>query len=102
MANEKHIEILRQGVEVWNKWREDNPEVRPDLIGATFLRVNLEGANLSGANLANARVSSTSFSNVQLNKATELDTVKHYGPSTVGTDTLHLCQGKLPEEFLKG
>ena len=31
MANPEHLKILKQGVEVWNKWREDNPDVYPDL-----------------------------------------------------------------------
>jgi len=29
MANEEHLEILDQGVEVWNKWRKENPDVKP-------------------------------------------------------------------------
>ena len=29
MANPEHLEILKQGVEQWNKWREEHPEVRP-------------------------------------------------------------------------
>jgi hypothetical protein len=39
MANEEHVALLKQGVEVWNKWRKENPVVRPDLNGA-----NLRGA----------------------------------------------------------
>lgn len=31
MANPEHVEILKQGVDVWNRWREENPEVVPDL-----------------------------------------------------------------------
>lgn len=31
MANQEQLEILKQGVEVWNRWREENPEVRPEL-----------------------------------------------------------------------
>lgn len=49
MANEEHLKILRQGVEVWNKWREENPEIKPDLAEA-----NLDGVNLCGVNLRNA------------------------------------------------
>jgi len=39
----KHIEILKDGIETWNKWRQENPTVTPDLRGA-----NLWGANLWG------------------------------------------------------
>ncbi|BCS89987.1 pentapeptide repeat-containing protein [Pseudodesulfovibrio sediminis] len=34
MANPDHLKILEQGVETWNKWREDNPEVVPDFQNA--------------------------------------------------------------------
>ncbi len=34
MANQEHVEILKQGVDVWNKWRGDNPAIIPDLSGA--------------------------------------------------------------------
>lgn len=48
IANEEHLEILKEGVEVWNAWRVENPEVRPVLWG------NLSGFDLSGANLSGA------------------------------------------------
>jgi len=32
MANEEHLKILKQGVEAWNKWREENPDIEPDLF----------------------------------------------------------------------
>ena len=34
MVNEQHLEILRQGREelgIWNKWRKDNPDEKPEL-----------------------------------------------------------------------
>jgi len=34
MANPEHLKILKQGVEYWNKWREENRDVKPDLSGA--------------------------------------------------------------------
>ena len=232
MANEEHVEILRKGVEVWNEWREDNPEVDPDLrsanlseadlhqvdlhqadlsnaqlgganlseaalhqadfnetnlskadlsyadlsganlrdaylreadlSGAALSRANLlradlsrtnlsgailcnailcaatlrnaavSGADLSGADLSGAilreadlsnaqlgganlseadfsntifiraTVASTTFATVQLSNVKGLESVRHSGPSSIGTDTLRLCEGKLPEKFLKG
>ena len=41
MANKEHLKILKQGVKVWNKWREENPKVRPDLVEADFSGVDL-------------------------------------------------------------
>src|SRR4051794_6794892 len=31
MANPEHLQILKQGVEAWNAWREQNEGIRPDL-----------------------------------------------------------------------
>ena len=47
MANPKHLKILEQGVEEWNQWRKDNPEIKPDLIGAKLSGGDLIGAKLS-------------------------------------------------------
>ena len=54
MANEEHLKILRQGVEVWNQWREENPEIRPDLSKADLSEADLSGADLFRANLSEA------------------------------------------------
>ncbi len=52
-AREKHIKILMSGVKSWNKWREDNPEIRPELymtkIKGTFCGANLKSVNFEGA-----------------------------------------------------
>jgi len=47
MANEEHLAILRQGVEVWNQWRKENGEVQPDLRN-----ISLQNANLHNCNFA--------------------------------------------------
>jgi hypothetical protein len=57
MANKEHLAILRQGVEAWNRWREKNPTIRPDLSVADLIRANLSGANLMGADLSVADLS---------------------------------------------
>ena len=31
MANPEHLAILKRGIEVWNKWIEENPDIIPDL-----------------------------------------------------------------------
>jgi hypothetical protein len=41
MANEKHIKTLKQGIKFWNKWREDNPQIEPDLIEADLIEAEV-------------------------------------------------------------
>jgi len=31
MAIPEHVAIFKQGTEVWNKWRKENPKIKPDL-----------------------------------------------------------------------
>jgi uncharacterized protein YjbI with pentapeptide repeats len=52
MSDEKQLNLLQQGVKVWNSWRAAHPEVeQPDLSGANLADANLARANLAGANL---------------------------------------------------
>lgn len=187
MADEEHVKILKQGYKVWNQWRDENPEIKVNLVkadlskanltqvdfgGADLSEANLKGANLGEANLwdvelANADLRGTDFRGADLFKANlkgadlrmasfhratlhetnlsdtnmtesdlrranlsgacltgsklthaktyatnfgtldlrgiqDLEYIKHMGPSTVGTDTLILSKGKIPEVFLRG
>jgi hypothetical protein len=34
MANLEHVKRLHEGVSVWNKWRQEHPSLRTDLIEA--------------------------------------------------------------------
>jgi uncharacterized protein YjbI with pentapeptide repeats len=54
MANEEHLEVLRQGVKVWNQWRRDNRELRPDLSQANFSQLNLRETDFSNVDLRRA------------------------------------------------
>ena len=74
MANPEHLAIIQKGVSVWNKWREENQGVKPDLCDAMLEwvkleRINLEEANLSGANLSEANLSEADLSWANLGKA---------------------------------
>jgi uncharacterized protein YjbI with pentapeptide repeats len=112
VANEEHLAILRQGVNAWNQWREENPRIEPDLReaslygadlrGADLSGADLSGAILSGANLREAWTSETVFVDVDLRGVQGLDTVQHNGPSSIGIDTLYHSQGDIPESFLRG
>src|SRR5574341_388768 len=47
MANPEHLEILRQGVKKWNRWRKENPEIVPDLTEANLIKANLTEESVS-------------------------------------------------------
>ena len=51
MANPKHLKIMRQGVEVWNKWRDENVDVSPDLSDVNLGTISFIGANLDNTNI---------------------------------------------------
>jgi hypothetical protein len=79
MANQEQLEILKKGVRVWNKWREENPNVKIDLAGAilhkaelkavSFYLAELSGAELIEANLINADLGGGNFTNANLSGA---------------------------------
>jgi TIR domain/Pentapeptide repeats (8 copies) len=69
MANPEHLQILQQGVTVWNAWREQNGDIRPDLYHADLRGVNLRGINLISANLSRARLSGADLSPASLREA---------------------------------
>jgi hypothetical protein len=107
MANPKHLEMLKRGVDVWNMWRLKNPEPtvdlrEADLRGANLRGANLRGANLGGADLTQALIADTTFGNNDLSEVKGLETVRHVGPSTIGIDTIYKSKGKIPEVFLRG
>jgi hypothetical protein len=72
----EHLEYLKEGAKVWNKWREDNSDILPQLIGANLQDQDLSGcdlhnalmqhANLSGANLKDTWLSCTHFEQANL------------------------------------
>lgn len=69
MANMEHLEIIKQSIDLWNMWRSENPEIRPDLTGADLIEVNLNGADLKGALLINTALASANLSNAKLTYA---------------------------------
>ncbi len=74
MANPEHVEILKHGVEVWNKWRKEHPETRPDLseadlLGANLMEADLKDANLWGATLEGAYLTGAYLARANLSAA---------------------------------
>ena len=69
MPNEKHFEIVQQGVEEWNKWREENPEIEPDLSDIDLSDMKLNNANLSDTDLRRSILRNTDFRGANLVRA---------------------------------
>jgi len=77
------------------------------MVRANFSRANLLGARLLGSNLTDvefgdAIIGDTTFADLDLRQANGLDTVKHFGPSSIGIDTMYRSGGNIPEVFLRG
>jgi uncharacterized protein YjbI with pentapeptide repeats len=95
MANEEHLKILKQGWKVWNQWRDEYPEIHPDmsranlfmadLSGANLAAASLDGANLQGANLQSADLLVADLSGANL-AAANLDGANLWGARLNGAD----------------
>jgi hypothetical protein len=98
MANQEQLDILKQGVEVWNRWREEHDDIQPDLREAVLTghrlteftgikhtirhalhgvdlhstdlrRADLRGADLRDADLRDADLSYATFTYANLRGA---------------------------------
>lgn len=85
---------------------------RTDLIDSKLSRADLSGAMLwyttfvkcivDEVSFADCSMVSTTFAGMDLSRVKGLDDVRHYGPSTIGIDTIYKSQGKIPDVFLRG
>src|SRR5438270_819475 len=69
MANPAHLDKLKEGVDTWNQWRKERPDIIPNLYKANLSRADLRGANLSGADLSEANLSGANLSGANLSEA---------------------------------
>ena len=99
MAKDSHISILLEGVEAWNRWRSENPDIRPDLSGADLSRLtntelksaNLARVDLTEANLDYAYLSKTILRGAQLNR------IQCHNTTLIEAD---LCEAQLQDARL--
>ncbi len=68
--------ILAEGVEIWNKWREEHPHIQPNFSDTVFSPIQRQFnksfhqvLDLSGANFRNAGLQHASFLNTNLTNA---------------------------------
>ena len=66
MANPKHLEILRQGVDVWNQWRQENPDILPNLESIGMDESAQEEVNISPFELRRRDLRGIDFSKTNL------------------------------------
>jgi uncharacterized protein YjbI with pentapeptide repeats len=74
MANQEHLDLLKQGLDSWNIWRQHFPKILPDLREANLSDYDLRGydlinANLSDANLHRADLLGADLSGANLHRA---------------------------------
>lgn len=99
MANQQHLDLLKQGVDAWNQWRRKHPDMQPDLAEASLRETNLtladlRYANLNAADLAGSDLSSADLSYAQLKKASLYGT-SFYKASFTGADFSEALFGKV-------
>lgn len=118
MANPEHVKILKQGVKVWNEWRESNRNTIPDLNGANLDGARLRGADLVGVDLTRAHLNRAKLSRVKFNSAelsgaklvnatglfTNFNNAKLNGANLVGAklDSASLMQASLVDADFSG
>jgi len=61
MVSQEHLDILQQGVETWNQWREEHTDIQPDLSDADLRKAKLSHANLQRALLTGANLFNIEF-----------------------------------------
>ena len=66
MAEQYHLDVLHQGRDVWNQWRQEHQSIQPDFSGVNFKGAHLGRVNLAGALLNGADFSGVDFSDADL------------------------------------
>src|ERR1051326_3967633 len=88
MADNQHFELLLRDVDAWNRWRADNPKVKPDLAYAVLRGANLPLANLAGAQLREADLVLANLRGADLRHA-DLSGANLVGARLMGVDLAH-------------
>ena len=73
MANQRHLELLEEGVDAWNEWarrRTENVDLRDaDLTGRQLMGFDFSDADLKRAKLRRANLRKAKFSDAYLRRA---------------------------------
>lgn len=66
MCNPEHLDRLREGVEEWNQWRQENPTSTPNLDSADLSEADLRGLDLNQVNFVGAKLHRADLRGVKL------------------------------------
>lgn len=88
MADKEHFELLMRDVDAWNRWRADNPKVKPDLTFSVMRGANLRLANLSRAQLCEADLVLADLRGADMRHA-DLSSANLVGARLMGVDLAH-------------
>jgi uncharacterized protein YjbI with pentapeptide repeats len=69
MARHEHLLLFRKGVRFWNHWRNNNPDITPNLDESDLTGIELLNCNLSGVSLYGANLGGSDLKDAQLLKA---------------------------------
>ncbi len=69
MADKGHLDLLKKSVEEWNRWRKENPDIKPDLSNVNLTYAELGGADLTEANLWEANLKNAKLTEAQMSRA---------------------------------
>ncbi|MEI3650456.1 MAG: pentapeptide repeat-containing protein [Dolichospermum lemmermannii FEM_B0920] len=78
MANEEHLAILKQGVNVWNEWMDEEIPRGIDITEALLQEIDLGFPDLSGADLQGMELAGSDFRGTNFSRANcqEINLVK--------------------------
>ena len=108
MANQEHVDILKQGAEAWNQWQYENKDIIANLNNADLGDADLSYAHLRGANLRNANLAGADLIHAHLNNATlsDVDLSRAYlsyaDLSYADLSDAHLSNAHLSDSNLSG
>ena len=69
MANPEHFRILQKGINAWNLWRAEHPEIQPDLNQADRTYAHLRRANLRDTALREVKFFAANLLGADLQRA---------------------------------
>jgi len=74
LGNEEHLArlmeaIKKKDIKIWNRWRNANPDIKPDFRKVDLNRTDLRGADLGWAILKKANLQGVNLTGAVLSKA---------------------------------